>query len=197
MQARLTFRAENYRLIRASCSKTSQLLSPGFNWAWTAASIGLGLLDRAVWLLNQFRAYGRAGAALAILRLEDNATGIDLHPAKRSSATWGWVSNAWRIGWHTPLSRGWAGAWYWDWVRGTRSTSRLFSPMDNPQLFCRCRLPPAKPTRSRPGWASSHTASEPPRRVALTPMSNSCCRGCRTICPSSISSWYRGHNSGP
>src|SRR5215469_2461622 len=76
MQARLTFRAENYRLIRASCSKTSQLLSPGFDWAWTAASIGVGLLDRAVWLLNQFRAYGRAGAAPAILYLEDNASGI-------------------------------------------------------------------------------------------------------------------------
>ena len=28
-------------------------------------------------------------------------------------------------------------------------------------------------------------------------VSNSCCRDCRTNCPSNISSWYRGHNSGP
>src|SRR5215472_18648253 len=36
MLARLTVGPQNYRLIRASCSKTSQFLSPGFNWAWTA-----------------------------------------------------------------------------------------------------------------------------------------------------------------
>jgi hypothetical protein len=62
-------------------------------------------------------------------------------------------------------------------------------------------LPLPTPTREadsfKAGWASLHTVSPPPKPEALTAMWNSCCRGCRTICPSSISAWCPGHNLGP
>jgi hypothetical protein len=64
MLACLTFGPQKYRLIRASCLKTSQFLSPGFN---------LEPLDRA--RMAQFRAYGGRSAP-TILCLEDSATGI-------------------------------------------------------------------------------------------------------------------------
>ena len=84
MLARLTVGPQNYLLICASCSKTSQ-----FPVTWL--QLGLATAPLAP---QPFRASSRAGTAPAILCLEDNATGIDLHPAKRSSATWGWVSDA-------------------------------------------------------------------------------------------------------
>ena len=47
------------------------------------------------------------------------------------------------------------------------------SPDGQPSAFLPLPTPTPRPTRSRPGWASPHTASEPPRRVALFAPSNS------------------------